>query len=218
MLSFWFIQMYHVTPNNGYRPTFTFLSTDFGPSDNRLFVLSCSYWSQSYSSGAIRSKEQWITYLGHTFYLNLIILSFFPKYAEWHFDRTYFFHSGLKRETPGRGHSRCIANGCHPLKIEAQILLYENEIWHATSLLCRYVPNNFWNLGPYCKLTFSTNIERVHECFLGDPVFPFVLPTLSTIYRVSQKKTIHFIKYQEGNVKLISSLDFWIWNLYMLCY
>ena len=116
ILSLWFTQMHHNASNKGYRPTFTLLSTDFGPSDNRLFVLSCSYWSQSYSSGAIRSKEQWITYLGHTFYLNLIILSFFPKYAEWHFDRTYFFHSGLKRETPGRGHSRFIANGCHPLK------------------------------------------------------------------------------------------------------
>ena len=58
MLSLWFTQMHHNASNKGYRPTFTFLSTYFGPSDNRFFVLSCSYWSRSYYSGAIRSKKQ----------------------------------------------------------------------------------------------------------------------------------------------------------------
>ena len=33
MLSLWFTQMLHYSSNIGYRPTFAFLSKDFGPSD-----------------------------------------------------------------------------------------------------------------------------------------------------------------------------------------
>ena len=43
ILSLWFTQMHHIASNEGYQPTFTFLSTDFGPSDNQLLVLPCSY-------------------------------------------------------------------------------------------------------------------------------------------------------------------------------
>ena len=132
VFSLWFTQMHHIASNKGYRTTFTFLCTDFGSSDNRIFVLSCSYWSRSYYSGAIRSKEQQITNLGHLFHLNLIISSFFfPKYAQWPVDHANFLHSGLKCEAPGKGHNRFIANGCQPQKsrLSYRALLYKNEIW-----------------------------------------------------------------------------------------
>ena len=43
ILSLWFTQMHQNASNKGYRPTFTFLSTDFGPSDNRLHSSFCLY-------------------------------------------------------------------------------------------------------------------------------------------------------------------------------
>ena len=43
ILSLWFTQMHHIASNEGYRPAFTFLRTDLGPSDNRLLVPFCLY-------------------------------------------------------------------------------------------------------------------------------------------------------------------------------
>ena len=143
ILSLWFTQMHHNASNKRYRPTFTFLSIDFGPSDNRLLVPFCLYWSRPYYSGAIGSKEQWIPYIGCLSSLNLIFLCFFfPKYAQWPFDHANFLCSGWKRKSTGKGHSHFFPNGCHPpkSKLRYRALKFKNEIcsdldfWHTTSL------------------------------------------------------------------------------------
>ena len=144
MLSLWLTQMHHIDSNKGYRPTFTFLSKDFRPSDNRLLVLFSSYWSLPYYSDSVWSKKQWIPNLGHWFGLNLIILSFlFPKYAQWLFDHANFLYSGWQCKATGKGHSRIFANGCQPLKLKLRYrtLLFKNEkcsdldFWHTASVL-----------------------------------------------------------------------------------